>query len=131
MSRVILVRHGESVLNQQQCYSGQQDTPLTPLGEAQHTKLRARLASEALGRVVCSDLARCRTLAAPIAADHGLAAEPLADLREAGFGVWEGLTYDAAMARDRQAMVAFNRDQVDCAPPGGESLAALAARVRS
>lgn len=131
MSRLLLVRHGESVLNRALRYSGQQETPLTPLGVAQHDRLRKRLAAEAIGRIVSSDLERCMALAAGIALDHGLAAEPDAALREASFGAWEGLTYEEAMARDRAAMVAFNRDLVTVAPPGGESLAAVEARARA
>ena len=34
------------------------------------------------------------------------------------------------MGRDRAAMVAFNRDTVGVAPPGGETLLALEARAR-
>jgi broad specificity phosphatase PhoE len=126
---VILVRHGQTVLQAAARYSGQQDTPLTPLGERQQELLRARLLRETIGRVVSSDLARCRVLAEAVAADHGLEAEPEPALREASFGVWEGLTYGEAMAHDRQAMVAFNRDTARVAPPGGESLAVLAARA--
>jgi alpha-ribazole phosphatase len=127
---VILVRHGQTVLNQQLRYSGRRDAPLTPLGEAQHERLRARLAGLPIDRVLCSDLERVRELADRIAADHGIAAEPETALREASFGAWEGLTYDEAMARDRQAMVAFNRDTAHVAPPDGESLVDLEARVR-
>lgn len=130
MSKVILVRHGETVLNQQLRYSGQRDAPLTPLGEAQEERVRGRLAGETIERVVCSDLGRCQAFAASIAASHGVRAEPEPALREASFGAWEGLTYQEAMARDRQSMVAFNRDTAGVAPPGGESLVDLAGRVR-
>jgi len=130
MARVLLVRHGETLLNVESRYSGQRDTPLTPRGEAQQDRLRARLAAEPIGRVVSSDIARCAALAAAIAADHGLTAEPDPALREASFGDWEGLTYAEAMGRDRAAMVAFNRDTVRVAPPGGETLLALEARAR-
>ncbi len=131
MSRLLLVRHGETALSRAMRYSGQRETALTPLGERQHERVRERLRPESIGRVVSSDLARCRTLAERIAADHGVAAESDPALREAAFGVWEGLTYDEAMARDRRAMVAFNRDPVKVAPPGGESLEAVAERARA
>ena len=130
MTRVLLVRHGETVLNAESRYSGQRESPLTPRGVAQQEHLRARLANEEIGRVISSDLARCLDLATALAADHGLHAEGLPALREASFGAWEGLTYAEGMARDRPAMVAFNRDTVNVAPPGGESLSTLAARAR-
>jgi alpha-ribazole phosphatase len=129
MARLILIRHGETEDSRAARYSGQRDTPLTLLGEAQHARVRAHLAGEEVGRVVCSDLQRCRHLAGLLAADHGPAAEPLAALREASFGAWEGLTYAEALEADRPAMVAFNRDQLEVAPPGGETLAGVAARA--
>ena len=130
MARVLLLRHGETLLNSESRYSGQRDSPLTPRGQAQQGRLRARLAADRIGRVVSSDIARCAALAAAIAADHGLTAEADPAFREAGFGDWEGLTYAEAMGRDRAAMVAFNRDTVRVAPPGGETLLALEARAR-
>lgn len=130
MARVLLVRHGETLLNAESRYSGQRDAPLTARGEAQQDRLRARLAAEPIERVVSSDLARCASLAAALAAESGLVAEADPALREASFGAWEGLTYAEAMGRDRAAMVAFNRDTVGVAPPGGETLLALEARAR-
>ena len=131
MARLILVRHGETEAGRDGRYSGQAATALTALGEAQHARLAARLASEPIDRVVSSDLARCRALGEAIAVAHGLGVEAEAALREAAFGAWEHLTYDEAMARDRGAMVAFNRDPAHVAPPGGESLQATGARARA
>ncbi|MDB5058278.1 MAG: alpha-ribazole phosphatase [Chloroflexi bacterium] len=130
MVSVMLVNHGESVLAREERYSGQRDTPLTAMGQAQHQRLAARLVGKRIGRVVCSDLERCRALADLIAAGRGIEVETMPGLREAAFGAWEGLTYKEAMERDRASMVAFNRDLVHVAPPGGESLRALAERAR-
>jgi broad specificity phosphatase PhoE len=130
MSHVILLNHGETVLASEGQYSGQRETALTALGLIQHERLAARLDGAAIDRVACSDLERCRSLAHLLADRRGVAVEELPALREASFGAWEGMTYAEAMARDRLAMVAFNRDLVNVAPPGGESLAALAGRVR-
>jgi alpha-ribazole phosphatase len=129
VSTLILARHGQTLLQAATRYSGQQDTPLTALGARQHALLRARLAREPIDQVVTSDLQSCKALAEAVAADHGIEAEQEPALREASFGSWEGLTYGEAMARDRQAMVAFNRNTARVAPPGGESLAALVVRA--
>lgn len=131
MARLLLVRHGETALGRASRYSGQRDTPLTPLGEQQHERLLERLRGDAIGRVVGSDLTCCRLLAEAVAADHGVLAEANPALREASFGAWEGLTYQEAMARDRAAMVAFNRDSANVAPPGGESLTVAATRAHA
>src|SRR5919199_2362002 len=131
MGRVILVRHGETDANRASRYSGQQETPLTPCGELQHERLCHRLSGEAISRVVSSDLGRCRVLAEVIATERGRSVELDPALREARFGAWEGLTYEEGMARDRQAMVAFNRDPAHVAPPEGESLAQVEMRARA
>ena len=127
--RLLLTRHGETVFNRGGRYSGQREIPLTALGEAQHTLLRRRLAGESIERVVCSDLTRCVTIAALVAADHRRQAEPDRALRELGFGAWEGLTYAEASARDPVLMAAFDDDPAHVTPPGGESLTTVAARM--
>jgi alpha-ribazole phosphatase len=131
MGRVILVRHGETAATRAARYSGQRETPLTPCGEMQHERLCHRLSGEALSRVVSSDLRRCRVLAGLIAAERGRSAELDPALREASFGAWEGLTYEEGMARDRQAIAAFNHDPAHVAPPQGESLAQVGMRARA
>jgi len=52
--------------------------------------------------------------------------EPL--LRECGYGVWAGRTLDEVKSRDPEAVAAWLRDP-SAAPHGGESIAALTARV--
>ena len=131
MSRVILVRHGETELNRQLRYSGQLDATLTAAGQAQEARLLASLAAIPISRVVSSSVPHVLRLAELLAAQRHLHAEADPDLREASFGRWEGLTYAEAMQADRPEMVAFNRGAADAAPPLGESVRALAARVRA
>lgn len=130
MSRILLARHGETTLNRDLRYSGQLASPVTALGVEQERRLQARLLDAAISRVISSDIPPCSGLADRVASSRDLTAEHSSALREASFGDWEGLTYGEAMARDRQAMVAFNRDTAHVAPPGGESFADLAARAR-
>jgi len=52
--------------------------------------------------------------------------EPL--LRECDYGVWAGRTLDEVQSRDPEAVAAWLRDP-SAAPHGGESIAALTARV--
>ena len=85
--------------------------------------------TQPISRIVSSDLEGCNLLAESLAAPRLLQVDRTPSLREAHFGVWEGLTYDQAMADDRAAMVRFNRDPAQVSPPGGESLAASGARA--
>lgn len=91
MTRVLLIRHGQSEWNADGRWQGQADPPLTDLGRAQ-----AQHAAKALGAVdaiVASDLQRAAETAEIIAEELGLGAVVLdVDLRERDAGEWSGLT---------------------------------------
>jgi alpha-ribazole phosphatase len=129
VTRLLLVRHGETDWNREGRYQGQTDTPLNEAGRAQAAQLAARLAGEALDVIYSSDLKRACETAQVIAAPHGLDVQPTPQLREVAFGVLEGLTYDEAKTQYPQALDAWHADP-DRPPPGGEALSRVAARVQ-
>ena len=51
-------------------------------------------------------------------------------LKEISFGLWEGLTWPEIEARDAKGLAARRKDKWSFAPPGGESYAMLAERLR-
>jgi probable phosphoglycerate mutase len=91
MTRVLLIRHGQSEWNADGRWQGQADPPLTDLGRAQ-----AFHAARALGvvdAIVASDLQRAAETAVVISNELGvgpLVLDP--DLRERDAGAWSGLT---------------------------------------
>lgn len=91
MTRVLLLRHGESEWNAAGRWQGQADPPLSDLG-----RLQAQHAVRALGEVdamVSSDLQRAVETAAIISSELGVGpvvVDP--DLRERHAGEWQGLT---------------------------------------
>ncbi|MDP1819851.1 MAG: histidine phosphatase family protein [Acidimicrobiales bacterium] len=91
MTRVLLVRHGQSEWNADGRWQGQADPPLTDLGREQ-----ARHAARSLGvvdAIVSSDLQRAADTAALLSNELGvgpLVLDP--DLRERDAGEWSGLT---------------------------------------
>ena len=91
MTRVLLIRHGQSEWNADGRWQGQADPPLTDLGRAQ-----AHHASRALGTVdaiAASDLQRAAETAAILADELGVGPVVLdRDLRERDAGEWSGLT---------------------------------------
>jgi broad specificity phosphatase PhoE len=91
MTRVLLVRHGQSEWNADGRWQGQADPPLTELGRAQ-----ARHAARSLGTVdaiVASDLQRAAGTAAILGAELGVGPVVVdAGLRERDAGGWSGLT---------------------------------------
>jgi probable phosphoglycerate mutase len=98
VTRVLLVRHGQSEWNADGRWQGQADPPLTDLGR--HQALHASRNLGVVDAIVTSDLQRAAETAAIIAQALGvgpIVLEP--DLRERDAGEWSGLTR-AAIERD-------------------------------
>jgi len=130
-TRLILVRHGETIANREFRYIGARDDALTEHGQAQAVQLAGALSVLPVAAVYSSPRQRAYQTALPIASRHGLAIQVLDDLREADFGTWEGLSRSEVVARSTQdagQLLAWERDTA-LAPPGGESLEAMHLRV--
>ena len=107
MTRLLLVRHGETDWNADGRLQGQTDRPLSDFGRRQAQRLGDQLKSEELEgeeleAIYASDLARARETAEIVGARLGQPVELDADLREKDWGTWEGLT---AVERDRVEFV--------------------------
>jgi ribonuclease H / adenosylcobalamin/alpha-ribazole phosphatase len=140
-TRLILVRHGATVLTAQGRYSGRGDVPLSSVGRAQARAAAGRVAAlvGTVDTVVTSPLSRCRETAEAIAAAFAVAGEPAhgepapvvvePDLTECDFGDWEGLTFGEVRDGWPHEQAAWLAD-TSVAPPGGESFQQVASRVR-
>ena len=137
-TRLILARHGETALSVARRFSGRGDPELTENGQAQALALGARIATLLANgggdapapRVVSSPLSRARQTAEEIARVTGageVVIEPA--LAECDFGEWEGLTFADVAERWPRELDAW-LGSTAAAPPGGESIDAVTARVR-
>ena len=129
MVRLLLVRHCQSTWNSQGRIQGQQDPPLSVEGQAQAQALAERLAGECLGGLYCSDLARSYDTARAIGARHDATAVRDADLRERGYGAWEGRRLSKLMAN--AADWEKHRHDPQWAPAGAEDGPALYRRTQA
>jgi len=93
--------------------------------------LAARLESEDVDVIYASDLDRAVQTAQVIAGRHGLPVRVDQRLREMSFGDWEGLSYAEIRAGWPDGLNAWVNDSLSAAPPGGETLAEVAARMQS
>jgi broad specificity phosphatase PhoE len=142
MTRILLVRHGQSEWNAAGRWQGQADPPLTDLGREQARLAAARVGS--VDAIVSSDLQRAAETGVIIGGAVGVgpvAVDP--GLRERHVGEWTGLTraeinerwpelLDAFFARsggpaEGGAYRSLSAGPVD--PPGGETAEQLAARA--
>src|SRR5256885_782745 len=96
MTRLILVRHGETVANREFRYIGRRDDALSERGVAQAKQLAEALAMLPIAAVYSSPLQRAYQTALPIAAGHGLEVRKADDLCEGDFGLGQG-SLDAFM----------------------------------
>ncbi len=119
MVRLLLVRHCQSTWNSQGRIQGQQDPPLSDEGQSQARALRERLHDETLSGIYCSDLARSYDTARAIATPHNAISVRDSDLRERGYGAWEGQRLDDLMAST--AEWEQHRHDPDWAPAGAEN----------
>ena len=129
MTKLIVVRHGQSESNLAQIFTGQGDTLLTELGKRQAQNTARFLREIPIDAIYSSDLSRAVETARPTAEAHGLPvhAEPL--LREIHAGEWEGHTYAYLQEHDPQGYDLWRTDIGRAQPAGGESVVELASRV--
>lgn len=93
MTRLIVVRHGETDWNRIRRLQGHTDIALNATGIEQAARLGAVLAGEAIAVIHSSDLARALATAEPVAALLGLPVTRNPLLRERNYGILEGKTF--------------------------------------
>lgn len=91
MTRLYLVRHGETVDNVNCILQGQTQGCLTPEGIRQAESVRDRMACERIDAFVSSDLKRSYDTCAIIAAPHGMKVATTPLLRERDWGGFTGM----------------------------------------
>ncbi len=128
MSRLILVRHGETVWHEENRYAGTSDIALTPKGRGQAEQLAHWAAGAQLHGVWSSPLARARLTAAPAASAAGLHVQIENRLGELWFGRGEGLTPEEMRVRFPAERAAFEQDPVRHPLPGSDDPSAAAER---
>lgn len=89
-TELVLIRHGETVSNDEGRWQGHQDGMLSAAGGQQAEQLAASLPP--LDALYSSPLARATDTATPIATEQDLVIETDERLKEIGFGAWEGMT---------------------------------------
>ncbi len=121
MSRLLLVRHGETEWSASGRHTGRTDVPLTARGEAEARGLRRSLAAYRPVHAFVSPRLRARRTAELAGVRQ---ARTLDDLAEWDYGDYEGLTRDEIREIDPEWTVWTG------VSPGGESMAAVVARAQ-
>lgn len=129
ITRIIAVRHGETAWNVDTRIQGHLDIPLNDHGHWQARQLARSLAGEPISAIYASDLQRALATARAVADATGAPLHTDLGLRERSFGTLEGKTFAEIEREHPEHALRWRRRDPDYAPPGGESLLDLRARV--
>jgi broad specificity phosphatase PhoE len=111
VTKLYLVRHGQSAGNAEGRFGGHSSTPLSELGRRQAEMTARALAKEHIDVIYTSDLPRAVETAEPLAKLLDLPIIKTSAFRERNVGVLEGLTFDESKEkhpRDYYALVNRN-----------------------
>jgi probable phosphoglycerate mutase len=129
VTRLTLVRHGETIWGAENRYAGSTDVPLSPRGLQQAERLVNWASAADLTAIWVSPLLRARQTVAPSERATGITARVDSRLREIHFGRGEGLTETEIKQSFPQAFAAFEADPAVHYLPGGEDPRDVALRA--
>jgi len=131
MTKVYLIRHGESDANVGEIFTGQLDISLSAKGRKQAELCGEYLKDKGIDVIYASDLQRAYDTARPTAEKCGLEIIKCPRFRELDGGKWEGLTYDQLLEKYPDEYPVFVHDFGNASCEGGESIASMTERIRS
>lgn len=130
MTRILLVRHGQSESNILGTFTGQSDAPLSALGQAQaESTAKFILENYHVDAVYSSDLSRAYDTGARTAKKLGLPVQTDKRLREIHGGQWHNALFSELSSTHPKEYALWQQDVGNSRCPGGESVAEVADRV--
>lgn len=129
MTRLILVRHGETDWNRDGRFQGQADPPMNAAGREQARLLARQFRGRPVEAVYSSDLQRAAETARLVAEMLRLPVVLDPRLREIRLGAWEGRLVEEIIRQFPAEWEARQSDPLRSRAPLGESVEEVAARV--
>lgn len=131
MTRIIFVRHAESVGNSERRFYGHYDKGLSPLGHRQAALVGKYLKDYRIDVAYASDLSRAFITGENIVSHHnGLTLIPDRRLREIFAGDWENQLFDELLLLYPNEYGLWKTDIGRACPVNGESVIEVAERIR-
>ena len=129
MTRLFLIRHGETEWNRQNRLQGNSDIHLSPEGFHQAQTLAKHAPFKHADAIYSSDLARAMDTAIILAERFNLTIKMMPELREMNYGDWEGRIISELLEESPKAFGKFFTNPEKCHPPHGETFLESQARV--
>ena len=128
MTRIYLVRHGETEWNRMAKTQGRMDISLSETGYAQAGRLAERLLPESITAIYSSDLKRAYNTARVLADGLKVDVNVSAGLREMDFGCWEGMDFESIKKEYSHIHRLWIKSPNKAKIPGGEELIEVQSR---
>lgn len=129
MTRLFLVRHGETEWNREMRTQGSRDIHLTERGLWQAERVSERLLGEGIEAVYSSDLKRAYYTARAIADRLGIGVKVSPDFREMNLGEWEGKRVEDIKKEFQDIYGIWVSNPHRAVIPGGETLIGVQQRA--
>ena len=121
ITRVSIVRHGETEWNLEDKMQGIEDSPLTPKGIALAKELGEKLSGRTFSKIYTSDLGRAASTANYINEKLNLEIVPDTRLRERNMGIFSGHNWAYVKENYPEDFKKAVSDDVEYCIPGGQS----------
>jgi broad specificity phosphatase PhoE len=120
--RILLIRPGATVLDEQGRIKGDLDLPLSPGGQQQVATLVRQLREQPIDSIYCSPCVSSRQTADALADETGARVRIDQDLRNLDHGLWEGKRFDELKQTQPRIYRLWAEHPENVSPPGGESI---------
>jgi len=129
LTRIVLVRHGQTEWNKEERFRGRVNIDLDEVGIRQARATAERLARWEVAAIYSSPLKRAMATAEAIAQRLGLQVEMLDGLNDMHFGVWQGLSIPDARKNYSELFKIWRNSPQQVRIPQGETLDEVQNRV--
>ena len=130
-TRILAIRHGETLWNVDSRIQGHLNIGLNDTGRWQAERLGMALKDEPITAIYASDLSRAHDTALAVSRHTGVPVQAEPGLRERSFGEFEGRTFAEIETELPEQAKRWRKRDPSFTPAGGESLLMLEARVLS
>ena len=127
---IYMTRHGETKWNKEGKMQGWKNSDLTKKGIENAKRLGERLQTVPIEKIYCSPAGRARETAECIKGKREIDIEVLEDLKEMGFGLWEGMEFEVVKEKYADQHHKLWKSPHLYEPVEGESFNELFTRVR-
>lgn len=129
LTKLYLLRHGETDWNQKSIFQGQTDIDLNESGQNDARKAVEIFKDIKINQIYSSDLKRAQNTALMISENKNLEIQIDKQLREISFGDWEGLKFKEIKNQFPKMITDWQQDPLHYSPPAGEKLIDFKKRI--